>query len=77
MKVRGAVIHKVGAQWEVQDLELDEPRDHEVRIKVMASGLCHSDDHFVTGDLAVTLPMVGGHEAPGSSRPSGGPASRR
>ncbi|MGD9985982.1 NDMA-dependent alcohol dehydrogenase [Pseudonocardia sp.] len=65
MKVRGAVIHTVGGRWEVEDLELDEPRDHEIRVKVMASGLCHSDDHFVTGDLAVTLPMVGGHEGAG------------
>ena len=65
MKARGAVIHQIGGKWEVQDLEVDEPGPDEVRIKVMASGLCHSDDHFVTGDLAVDLPMVGGHEGAG------------
>jgi S-(hydroxymethyl)glutathione dehydrogenase/alcohol dehydrogenase len=65
MHARGAVINEVGGKWEVQDLELDEPGDNEVRVKVMASGLCHSDDHFVTGDLTVDLPMVGGHEGAG------------
>ena len=65
MKARGAVIHEVGAKWTVQDLEVSEPGDSEVLIQVMASGLCHSDDHFVTGDLAVKLPMVGGHEGAG------------
>jgi S-(hydroxymethyl)glutathione dehydrogenase/alcohol dehydrogenase len=65
MQARGAVIHQVGGKWEVQDLIVDEPGENEVLVKVMASGLCHSDDHFVTGDLAVDLPMVGGHEGAG------------
>jgi S-(hydroxymethyl)glutathione dehydrogenase/alcohol dehydrogenase len=65
MKARGAVIYEVGGAWTVEDLELDDPQDNEVMIQVMASGLCHSDDHFVTGDIPVTLPMVGGHEGAG------------
>ncbi len=65
MKARGAVIHEIGGQWTVHDLELDDPQDNEVLIQVMASGLCHSDDHFVTGDIPVALPMVGGHEGAG------------
>ncbi|MBB1029390.1 Zn-dependent alcohol dehydrogenase [Dietzia sp. SLG310A2-38A2] len=65
MKARGAVIHQVGGQWEVQDLEVSEPAEDEILVKVMASGLCHSDDHFVTGDIPVNLPMVGGHEGAG------------
>lgn len=65
MKTRAAVIHAINEKWQVQELDLNEPGDNEVRIKVMASGLCHSDDHFVTGDIAVDLPMVGGHEGAG------------
>lgn len=65
MQARGAVIHEVGAKWEVQDLQVGEPADDEILVKVMASGLCHSDDHFVTGDIPVDLPMVGGHEGAG------------
>ncbi|PQP24008.1 Zn-dependent alcohol dehydrogenase [Rhodococcus opacus] len=62
---RGAVISEVGGKWEVDDLVLAEPGPGEVRIKVMASGLCHSDDHLVTGDIPNTLPLVGGHEGAG------------
>ncbi|WP_336659864.1 NDMA-dependent alcohol dehydrogenase [Leucobacter sp. USHLN153] len=65
MRAKGAVIHEVGGQWKTEDIELDDPQDSEVLIQVMASGLCHSDDHFVTGDIPVTLPMVGGHEGAG------------
>ncbi len=76
MKARGAVIHEIGGKWEVEDLELSGPGDHEVLVQVMASGLCHSDDHFVTGDLAVTLPMVGGHEGAGIVKEVGSKVSR-
>ena len=31
----------------------------------MAPGLCHSDDHLVTGDMPMNLPVVGGHEGAG------------
>jgi S-(hydroxymethyl)glutathione dehydrogenase/alcohol dehydrogenase len=65
MKVRGAVIHNIGDPWVVEEMELEEPRDNEVLVKVMASGLCHSDDHLVTGDLPQPLPLVGGHEGAG------------
>lgn len=63
--VRGAIINEVGGKWIVEDLELAEPGPGEVRIKIMASGLCHSDDHLVTGDIPNTLPLVGGHEGAG------------
>jgi len=76
MKAQGAVIHEVGGEWKVEELELDDPQDHEILVKVMASGLCHSDDHFVTGDIPVTLPMVGGHEGAGIVMKVGAKVSR-
>lgn len=65
MKVQGSVMHRVGGSWTIEELDLSEPGPGEVRIKVMASGLCHSDDHLVTGDYAAVLPFVGGHEGAG------------
>ncbi|MCW2839509.1 MAG: alcohol dehydrogenase [Aeromicrobium sp.] len=65
MKARGAVIHGIGEKWSVEDMELDEPKEGEVLIKVMATGLCHSDEHLRTGDLGQPLPLVGGHEGAG------------
>jgi NDMA-dependent alcohol dehydrogenase len=66
MQVRAALLREVPGTWEVCSVELDEPRDHEVRVRMVASGLCHSDDHFATGDITVGhLPFCGGHEGAG------------
>ena len=62
--------------WELTDLQLDEPKAHEVRVKFKASGLCHSDDHITQGDAPVRFPMVGGHEGAGIVE-SVGPDVRR
>lgn len=51
--------------WELTDLELDDPKEHEVRVRFHASGLCHSDHHITAGDAPVRFPMVGGHEGAG------------
>ncbi len=34
-------------------------------VKLAASGMCHSDEHLVTGDLPFALPIIGGHEGAG------------
>ena len=66
MRTRGAVIRKTPGSYEVVDLELDDPRRGEIRVRMVASGLCHSDDHIATGDMPVmTYPMCGGHEGGG------------
>lgn len=65
MRTRAAIVREPGKPWEVTELELDEPRAGEVRIKFAASGMCHSDEHIRTGHSAGRLPMVGGHEGAG------------
>jgi NDMA-dependent alcohol dehydrogenase len=66
MQAKGAVLRGVGQQWEVADLELDEPRQNELLVRMVASGLCHSDDHYVTGDLPIAhWPVCAGHEGSG------------
>ncbi|GAA4371262.1 hypothetical protein GCM10023152_11150 [Agromyces bauzanensis] len=37
----------------IEDVELDDPKHGEVLVKLAASGLCHSDEHVVTGDIPV------------------------
>jgi S-(hydroxymethyl)glutathione dehydrogenase/alcohol dehydrogenase len=44
---------------------LDDPKDFEVLIELKTCGLCHSDHHQVTGDVAVNLPAICGHEGAG------------
>ena len=51
--------------WEITELELQDPKAHEVRVRVMAAGLCHSDDHITHGDAPIRMTMVGGHEGAG------------
>ena len=45
MQTRGAIIRQAPGKYEVVDLEVDDPRAGEVQVKMVASGLCHSDDH--------------------------------
>jgi alcohol dehydrogenase (nicotinoprotein) len=73
---RAAIARGPHIGWELTDLQLDEPKAHEVRVKFKASGLCHSDDHITQGDAPVRFPMVGGHEGAGIVE-SVGPDVRR
>ena len=50
MRTRAAVLHGVGQDWQMETIDLDPPRAGEVLVKMMVAGVCHSDDHFATGD---------------------------
>ncbi|AQT81453.1 alcohol dehydrogenase [Mycolicibacterium litorale] len=65
MKTKAAVLWGLHQKWEVEEVELDGPKHGEVMVKLTASGLCHSDDHLITGDMPMQLPVVGGHEGAG------------
>jgi S-(hydroxymethyl)glutathione dehydrogenase/alcohol dehydrogenase len=65
MQSEAAILWEVGSNWSVEPIELDPPGLHEVLVELRAAGLCHTDDHFVTGDMAWPLPTIGGHEGAG------------
>ncbi len=65
MKTRAAVLYRPGEAIRVEEVELDPPKDHEVQVKMVAAGICHSDYHIVVGDLPAYLPMALGHEGAG------------
>jgi S-(hydroxymethyl)glutathione dehydrogenase/alcohol dehydrogenase len=65
MKTRAAILWGLKEPWSVEEVELDPPRQGEVLVKLAASGLCHSDEHLVTGDIPIPFPVVGGHEGAG------------
>jgi alcohol dehydrogenase (nicotinoprotein) len=65
MKTKAAVVYEVGKPIEIEELDLDGPRDGEVLIRYTHAGLCHSDVHIQHGDLPARLPMVLGHEGAG------------
>ncbi|MFT3660971.1 MAG: NDMA-dependent alcohol dehydrogenase [Gordonia sp. (in: high G+C Gram-positive bacteria)] len=63
---RSAVLRSSPGRYEVLTLDQDAPRRNEVRVRMHAAGICHSDDHFATGDQnPAILPIVGGHEGAG------------
>ena len=49
----------------VTDIEVDAPRGREVVVRTLATGLCHSDLHFIDGVLTRPRPVLLGHEAVG------------
>ncbi|MCL4313082.1 MAG: NDMA-dependent alcohol dehydrogenase [Actinobacteria bacterium] len=65
MRTQAAVLWELNTSWSVEEVELDDPVEGEVLVKLAASGLCHSDEHLLTGDIPAPLPMVGGHEGAG------------
>lgn len=77
VKSRAAIIGGTGQDWEVVDIEVDAPKHGEVIVEWKAAGLCHSDEHMVTGDMVPPeeawemmgidslWPLVGGHEGAG------------
>ncbi len=65
MQTEAAVLWEVGSEWKVEQIDLDPPKETEVLVRLAASGMCHSDEHLVTGDLPFELPIIGGHEGAG------------
>lgn len=66
MKTKGALLWGTDKPWSVEEIEIGEPRPGEVLIRMEAAGLCRSDHHLRTGDIAMSgFPILGGHEGAG------------
>jgi S-(hydroxymethyl)glutathione dehydrogenase/alcohol dehydrogenase len=63
--MKAAVLDAIGADFDIKDIEVDDPVGHEVLVEVRASGLCHSDLHLAHGDYGIPVPSVLGHELAG------------
>jgi len=65
--MRAAVVPKLGAALECREVPLPEPKAGEIQVKVVASGVCHTDLHAAEGDWPVkpTPPFIPGHEGVG------------
>ena len=64
--MNAAVLSAVGTPLRIEELSHPEPRGGEVRIKIAACGVCHSDLHIAKGDLKFPMPVVLGHEISGT-----------
>lgn len=64
-KIRAAVLNAPKQPFVIEELDLDEPRRGELRVKLAACGVCHSDWHVASGDTKHPMPVVAGHEGAG------------
>jgi len=65
MQITAAVARTQGAPFTVEQLELDELRHNEVRVRLVATGICHTDAIVRDGVYPTPLPAVLGHEGSG------------
>lgn len=63
--MKALLLREAGAPVELAELELEGPREGEVRLRIEASGVCRSDLSVATGVLRSPVPVVLGHEAAG------------
>jgi S-(hydroxymethyl)glutathione dehydrogenase / alcohol dehydrogenase len=63
--MKAAVLYEANTPLQVVDVQQQGPQAGEARVRVMATGICHSDWHIMNGDWPLPLPMVLGHEAAG------------
>jgi S-(hydroxymethyl)glutathione dehydrogenase/alcohol dehydrogenase len=63
--VRAAVLREIGTPMRVEDIELGPTGPGQVRVRIAAAGVCHSDLSLATGTLRQAVPAVLGHEGAG------------
>ena len=63
-EVRGVVAREVGRPAPIERIVLEDPGAGEVLVRVLASGVCHTDLHFQLGSIG-SLPILMGHEGAG------------
>ncbi len=63
--MKAAVLREPGKPLSIEEVQIGEPKAHEVLIRTAACGLCHSDLHFINGSYPHPVPAIPGHEAAG------------
>jgi S-(hydroxymethyl)glutathione dehydrogenase / alcohol dehydrogenase len=63
--VKAAIFHGPKQPLTIEQVEIDKPQAHEIVVRTVASGVCHSDLHFVDGFYPYPAPAILGHEAAG------------
>jgi S-(hydroxymethyl)glutathione dehydrogenase/alcohol dehydrogenase len=64
--MKAAILREVNVPLQVEEVQADKPGPREVLIRTGASGVCHSDLHFVEGKYTTDMPIILGHEAAGT-----------
>ncbi|KAE8632181.1 hypothetical protein XENTR_v10001464 [Xenopus tropicalis] len=66
IKCKAAVAWAAKQPFSIEDIEVAPPKAHEVRVKMVATGICRSDDHVLNGSMSFpNFPVILGHEGAG------------
>lgn len=63
--MKAAVCYEYGKPLVIEELEIAAPQAGEVKVKMSAAAICHSDVHIIKGDWGTPVPLVPGHEGAG------------
>ena len=63
--MKAAVCYELGKPLVVEEVDMDPPQKGEVKIRIAATAICHSDIQGITRELGIRLPFVPGHESAG------------
>ena len=65
MIMKAAVCYEFGKPLTIEELEIDPPKKGEVKVRLAATAICHSDIYALRGEGSGNVPIVVGHEAAG------------
>jgi aryl-alcohol dehydrogenase len=65
MKIKAAVVREAKGPFVIEEVEIEEPRANEVLVRIVSTGLCHTDLVARMGFLPMPIPAVLGHEGAG------------
>ena len=65
MKTKAAVLYQPQSPLVIEEVDLDEPKNGEVLVRIQAAGICRSDWHLMSGESSIRMPAILGHEGAG------------
>lgn len=63
--MKAAVFREVNQPLTIEEVQIDKPKPREVLVRTAATGVCHSDLHFIDGFYPIPTPVILGHESAG------------
>ncbi|MFN8521561.1 MAG: Zn-dependent alcohol dehydrogenase [Chloroflexota bacterium] len=63
--MKAAILNDYQTPLSIEDVTIDPPKADEVKVRIAAAGICHSDYHIIKGEWRNGVPMILGHEASG------------
>jgi aryl-alcohol dehydrogenase len=76
VRITAAVVHERSGAFRIEPIDLCDPRDDELLVEVVASGMCATDLHGRDGYYSMPYPAVFGHEGAGVVRATGSAVTR-